>query len=576
MRIPPIIASAEERILLAGRCRDSDDIPKVWGAGKVCLEKNGRRIQTMHNGLKVVADGYCGSWMTELISQCHGHHEPQEERAFHEVVSRLPGDATMIELGGYWAYYTNWFLMDQPGRTGLVIEPDPIHLEVGKTNASLNSLSPIFRHGFAGRRSIAQAKFKTANGADLRLPCFSVPQLLAEMRWKKLDVLHCDIQGAEVEILESCVPLLKSRCISWIFISTHVHHISGDPLTHERCLDIVNECGGIVEAEHDAYESFSGDGLIVARFKPAPETWKPIQISYNRHSQSLFRSLSYDLADCNRRGSSAIVKQVVPGDEMSSCLRSHGNLLEITRDCALGSVGETLILPKDKVISPAVLSAAEWEYSLIERVSSRLNRSRSYTLLDIGANIGLFSRQLLKRSPIFKRVICVEPHPENFAMLRYNLGHLLDKVEPFNIAFGSADGEALLYCDTENFGNYSLASDAMRNRSYWQVPIFVRETGDWMMRHIKEPGALVWKSDVQGYDEIIVAATPLEVWSTVEIAVMEIWRIRKPAFDLEAFRARLDYFPYRQLGDTMNVTTEEVIDYAVGDDWTHSNLVMWK
>ena len=573
MRVPPIFASVEDRISMATRCKDSDGIPKVQGAGEVYVEKHGRRIQTMHNGLKVLADGYCGPWMTELIRRCRGHHEPQEERAFHEVVSRLSAEATMIELGGYWAFYTNWFLMDNPLRTGVVVEPDPNHLEVGKVNASLNNLSPRFYHGFAGRNFVTDAMFKCADGVDRRLPCYSVPHIVSEMGWRQLDILHCDIQGAEVEILDSCVPLFKTGTIKWIFISTHVHHISGDPLTHERCLDIVKECGGVVEAEHDAYESFSGDGLIVARFKPAPADWKPIQITYNRHSQSLFRSLSYDLADCNER---EFLASTEPGEAINSRLRIQGELLEIKEDCALGKSGETFILPRDRVISRAVLSAAEWEYKLIEKVSTHLNHGKSYTLLDIGANIGLFSRQFFKRSPVFHRIMCIEPHPENFAMLRFNLGHLLDRVDLFNIALGSANCEELLYCDTENFGNYSLAPDAMRNRSFRQVPIFVRETSEWMFQHVKEPDGVVWKSDVQGFDELIVAATPLEIWSRLEIAVMEIWRIRKPAFDRQALRDRLDAFPHRQLGDAMDITTDEILDYAAGDDWTHSDLVMWK
>jgi hypothetical protein len=297
MRFPPIMASVEERIALATRCSDSDDIPKVSDAGLVSQDEHGRRIQTMHNGLKILADGYHGAWMTELIRRCRGHHEPQEERAFYEVVRRLPADATMIELGGFWSYYTNWFLMDQPRRAGVVIEPRPGNLELGKLNASLNKLSPTFRHGFAGRHYDPNAKFGIDEGVELSIPCFSVPKLMADAGCKQLDLLHCDIQGAELEILDSCAPLLKAGSINWIFISTHTHHISGDPLTHERCLDLVKECGGVIEAEHDVYESFSGDGLIVARFKPAPASWKPIPVTYNRHSQSLFRSLSYDLAE---------------------------------------------------------------------------------------------------------------------------------------------------------------------------------------------------------------------------------------------------------------------------------------
>jgi hypothetical protein len=53
--------------------------------------------------------------------------------------------------------------------------------------------------------------------------------------------------------------------------------------------------GASIVAEHDVHESFSGDGLIVARFCKMPENWRPIELSYNRHSTSFFRSLVFDL-----------------------------------------------------------------------------------------------------------------------------------------------------------------------------------------------------------------------------------------------------------------------------------------
>jgi hypothetical protein len=68
------------------------------------------RVQVMHNGIRVLADGYYGEWMTRLIELCSGCHEPQEERVFHEVMARIPAVATMIELGGFWAFYSLWFL----------------------------------------------------------------------------------------------------------------------------------------------------------------------------------------------------------------------------------------------------------------------------------------------------------------------------------------------------------------------------------------------------------------------------------------------------------------------------------
>ena len=54
--------------------------------------------------------------------------------------------------------------------------------------------------------------------------------------------------------------------------------------------------GTSIVAEHDVHESFSGDGLIVAKFGAIPASWKVPTLSYNRYSDSLFRNPLFDLA----------------------------------------------------------------------------------------------------------------------------------------------------------------------------------------------------------------------------------------------------------------------------------------
>ena len=85
----------------------------------------------------MLAGGYYGDWMTRLIELCRGHHEAQEERVFHEVLARLPSGGTMIELGGFWAFYSTWFLTAAPGRRALLVEPDPAYIAVGRANLAL-------------------------------------------------------------------------------------------------------------------------------------------------------------------------------------------------------------------------------------------------------------------------------------------------------------------------------------------------------------------------------------------------------------------------------------------------------
>lgn len=300
--VPPEM-SVEERIAMATRCRDADTVPKVPGAGSVETGPGGQRVQRMHNGVRVVADGYYGAWMTRLITLCRGHHEPQEERMFHEVVSRLPPGGTMLELGGFWAFYSIWFLRAAPGRRAVLLEPDPSHRATGQANLALNGVEAVFEPGFAGSEAGLVRPFATEASGTIELPCRDVAWLMAAHGMERLTILHCDVQGAELAVLEGAAPLLLAGRIDWIFVSTHHHSISGDPLLHQRCLALLRGLGASIEAEHDVQESFSGDGLICARFCAAPASWQPVALSCNRKSQSLFRDPLYELAS---RGAAAV------------------------------------------------------------------------------------------------------------------------------------------------------------------------------------------------------------------------------------------------------------------------------
>ena len=292
-----------ERIAMAERCRDADGVPKVRRAGRVVAARDGSGpVQVMHNGTLVRAGGYHGVWMQELIERCRGHHEPQEEAVFHLLDRVLPADAAMVELGGFWSYYTAWFLRGRPGRRAVVLEPDPAHLLVGEDTARLNGVRPAFVPGFASAEPVPPAPFDTEDSGRLDVAGCSVPQLMATHGIDHLHLLHCDVQGAEGEVLRGCEELFAAGRIGWAMVSTHHHAISGDPLTHQRCLARLVRAGATIVAEHDVAESFSGDGLIVARFGALPRRWRSPVLSRNRYSESLFRNPLYDLASVRKQG----------------------------------------------------------------------------------------------------------------------------------------------------------------------------------------------------------------------------------------------------------------------------------
>lgn len=579
LRYPQPVANVETRVAVGASCRDADPIPKVSDAGAVYEDATGRRIQVMHNGLRVVCDGYYGSWMTNLIQQCRGHHEPQEERVFHEVVKRLPSQARMIELGGFWAYYSLWFLNDSPHRQAIVLEPDPKHMAVGQANAALNGLTPKFLAGFAGPELAANVPFQSEASGTLRLDCYSVSHLMEAEGWDYLDLLHCDIQGQEVAVLESCQPLFSMGKIGWIFVSTHAHQISGDPLTHQKCIEILQQSGARIVAEHDVHESFTGDGLIVACFGALPNDWETLEISHNRHSTSLFRPLAYDLDET--RSAKVDLEQKISRfggmpDRLHETLTRTGILLTLSEDGPLGAAGQTLLVPDDKIMSPTIVSEARWEYDNIVLFAEHLKESGGYTLVDIGANIGLFSRQLQILTDRIDRVLCLEPDDRNFNALRFNLAPFGARNELFNIALSTKDGMVELFRDTENIGNYSINADAMRERMFDQVQTTGCEAKTWLRSNLSLAGPLAWKSDTQGFDEVIISRTPIEIWERIDVALVEIWRIDKPEFDLAALRDRLGSFPNRRLGDEEGVSVDDIVSYLSGSDWQFKDLLMWR
>ena len=171
---------------------------------------------------------------------------------------------------------------------------------IGRVNLALNGLDEAasFVSGFVGGTPGQVRPFDTEKSGRIDALCYDVPTLMTMSGMDRLTILHCDTQGAEFVVFNRPRPLQERR-IDWVVVSTHHHSISGDPLTHQRCLHLLRALGGVVVAEHDVQESYSGDGLIVARFCPEPSSWQPVELSHNRTSTSLFRDPLYDLALAN-------------------------------------------------------------------------------------------------------------------------------------------------------------------------------------------------------------------------------------------------------------------------------------
>jgi FkbM family methyltransferase len=248
--------SLSDRVKLASSCRDCDTIPKVEKAGKIFIE-NDIKVQYMFNGIKIYYDSYHSPWMNEIICNLNGHHEPQEELCFYHLLHLLDDDSNMLELGCAWAYYSMFFKNKCNNGLNVCIEPNIIKLNKGIENIKINKFDMskfIFIHGFIGSNYKEQDIFVDWDKTEMNISQYNIEKIINNTNIF-FDIIHSDIQGAELDMLKGSKNVLDK--IGFFVISTH-----GD--YHNLCLKYLEENDFLILIQHTISESVSADGLIIS------------------------------------------------------------------------------------------------------------------------------------------------------------------------------------------------------------------------------------------------------------------------------------------------------------------------
>lgn len=218
---------------------------------------------TMHNGVRVCANGYYGNGNLNLLIENRGVHEPQEEKAFEEIIQLLPEKCTMLELGSYWAFYSLSLLAQRPNARCFMVEPDPANLLSGQLNFAMNR-----RRGHFTLAAVGDTPSK-----DPRV--ITVDAFCRTHGIRHLDILHSDIQGYELAMLDGAKELLSAGRADYVFISTHSNDL------HDRCRARLSSLGYTVMVDANLDQSYSVDGILVAKHRSIDKP-RGIDISLKR------------------------------------------------------------------------------------------------------------------------------------------------------------------------------------------------------------------------------------------------------------------------------------------------------
>lgn len=261
----------------------------------------------------------------------------------------------------------------------------------------------------------------------------------------------------------------------------------------------------------------------------------------------------------------------------------NGNVkLKLRKNYFVGSKGDIIEIPKDRVIYEEILRLGEWELEESAFLANGLKLAckesgENVALLDIGANTGLITLQTMNSANTHNHIFVFEPIKRHFNALRSNLDSLSRKVPLhfINAALSDRNGEAEIYSNSSNFGNSSLIESVIPNGQVESVKLIDAE--EFWEKHLNYFERFVLKSDTEGLDALILSRFPNLFWSKVERAIIEIWAIpsiQKKHVDFILNQLSLFQFTSFSIDRTKSVDSEEIRKFWLGKSGKHLNLFL--
>ena len=210
--------------------------------------------------------------------------------------------------------------------------------------------------------------------------------------------------------------------------------------------------------------------------------------------------------------------------------------LKILKNCFLGKKNENIIVPIDNIILPSILNSGAWESQIIKLVK-KYSKKRKFILLDIGANIGLMSRQIINSKIKISKTFCFEPDKKKIKFIRYNLSKYKN-IKIMNYGLGKKDINMKLYENIYNFGDTSFFK---KTSNFSEAK--VKNINKFFSKNLSLNSLpIIYKSDTQGMDEEIILNLKEKFLKNIEILIIEINNNRTILKNIEKFNKITKYF----------------------------------
>lgn len=203
----------------------------------------------------------------QLFELTKGAPEPEEIFLFLQILRKLPNNAVIMELGSGQGYFSIISAKQLAKAKLFLVEANPHFVSISKVNMRLNRLisrSKVIHAAVTNRNNQYVYLQESGYGSSIKdkgeykVSTITVDKLIEKLNLSKVDLIHMDVQGAEVNILKGMMKSLDRKCVNYIFIATH------KSFRHNLCLNYLTNFEYKILYSRDPSKSTSFDGILIA------------------------------------------------------------------------------------------------------------------------------------------------------------------------------------------------------------------------------------------------------------------------------------------------------------------------
>ena len=231
--------------------------------------------------------------------------------------------------------------------------------------------------------------------------------------------------------------------------------------------------------------------------------------------------------------------------------------LTLNNNTPLGEKNEKLILPLDEIITPRIFKNEQWDYFIIKFIKKNIKYKNNY-FFDIGANVGLISRQLQKLDLNIKNYFCFEPEKNNFNILSKNL--INKKTYLYNFGLASKNKKTKIFVNKLNKSDNSIYLNNYVGTKNNLSKIILKDSNIVFKKIIddKKINHIIYKSDTQGMDEEIFLNLDCEIIDKIYLLILEISNFKFISKNLDKFLNKLENFRFISTENQSDITLDEL------------------